>query len=463
MNKKRILILTYYWPPSGGGGVQRWMYFAIYLKRLGWNPTIITVHPNKASYPLLDTTQLEMVNGIDCIYTSTCEPLKLYSYLKSGKSNEAIPYGNLGETSGSVFTKIMAFIRANIFVPDARLGWMPFAKKAAANELKSKKYEWLVTTGPPHSTHLAGLSLSKKFDIKWLADMRDPWTEIYFLQNSFRFNFIKQLDRRLESRVLNTATLVTTVGPSMANLIRVKMKTPQNLHVLYNGFDHEMFENLETKKSKNEKFSISHVGLLGQSQRFDVFIDALKNSSINLSKIKIHLAGLIHPLHLDKARTDLPQVELSHEEFLPRKLALELMNSSDLLLLCPPMVGQTQLIVSTKTMEYLACGIPILGIGDTKSDAASLIKQANNSSFNAPDGQTEITQFMEDAFKNWETNSVQTSLFDPSIYSRFAVAKSLAALLNSQKYAFGHCLFCNTKNQVSSRIHKFPLILEHKL
>ena len=115
MAEKRILILTYYWPPSGGGGVQRWMYFAMYLKRLGYNPTVITVHPDKASYPLIDKSQLDMVKEIETIYTNTLEPLKFYSFLKSGKTKKEIPYGNLGENSGGIFSKAMAFVRSNFF------------------------------------------------------------------------------------------------------------------------------------------------------------------------------------------------------------------------------------------------------------------------------------------------------------------------------------------------------------
>ena len=38
--QKKLLILSYYWPPSGGSGVQRWMYFAKYLKKLGYEPIV---------------------------------------------------------------------------------------------------------------------------------------------------------------------------------------------------------------------------------------------------------------------------------------------------------------------------------------------------------------------------------------------------------------------------------------
>ncbi len=432
MAEKRILILTYYWPPSGGGGVQRWMYFAMYLKRLGYNPTVITVHPDKASYPLIDKSQLDMVKEIETIYTNTLEPLKFYSFLKSGKTKKEIPYGNLGENSGGIFSKAMAFVRSNFFVPDARKGWVPYAKKAASDLLKSEKFDWLITTGPPHSTHLAGLYLSKKFNIKWLADFRDPWSEIYFLQNTYRFNFAKQKDEELESKVLNSAHVITTVGPGMADLLRKKMKNPKKLHVLYNGYDKEMFEVIEKRTSKNELFTISHIGLLGDTQRLDSFIDALKISDIDASKILIHLAGSVHPIHLEKLKTDLPNVQLIHQGFLPRKEALTLMKNSDLLLLCPPMIGQTRLIVSTKTMEYLAANVPILGIGDELSDAATLVKEQTMSQFCDPEAIEKMAQFITLSFKNWQEDKSTLNNFDPEPYSRLAVTHKLAVLLETE-------------------------------
>ncbi|MEL0225070.1 MAG: glycosyl transferase family 1, partial [Flavobacteriaceae bacterium] len=61
---KKVLILSYYWPPSGGSGVQRWMYFAKYLKQLGWEPIVITVDEKQAAYPQLDQSLLKEIEGI---------------------------------------------------------------------------------------------------------------------------------------------------------------------------------------------------------------------------------------------------------------------------------------------------------------------------------------------------------------------------------------------------------------
>lgn len=429
MKQKRILILTYYWPPSGGGGVQRWMYFAMYLSRHGFKPTVITVDPEQASYPILDSSQLQMVEDIDTIYTNTLEPHKLYSFLKTGEQGKEIPYGSLGENKGGLFGQIGAFIRANFFVPDARMGWVKYAKKAANILLKEEKFDWLITTGPPHSTHLAGLSLSKKFNIKWLADLRDPWSEIYFLQNTFRFDFAKQKDERLEKKVLDNADIVTTVGPGMAELLRKKMQNADKLHILYNGYDKEMFEDLEVKPEKNELFTISHLGLLGDTQKFDIFIEALKKAGISHSKMQIILAGSVDEVHLNKIDIELSDFNILHKDFLPRKEALSLMKSSDLLLLCPPMVGKTKLIVSTKTMEYLAAGTPILGIGDTQSDAATLVNGQSMSSFFDVEDQDGISRFISESYLDWQMDKLPVNDFDPEPYSRLSVTKHLAKIL----------------------------------
>ena len=154
------------------------MYFAKYLKQLGWEPIIITVDEKEASYPILDKSLLEEVNDIRVIKTRTREPLKMYSRLTSGASLQGIPQGEV--QTDSLFKKIAAYIRGNFFIPDARKGWVPFATEAAKGLIKEHTIEHLITTGPPHSTHLVGLALKKAYPLNWWADFRDPWTTLFY-------------------------------------------------------------------------------------------------------------------------------------------------------------------------------------------------------------------------------------------------------------------------------------------
>ena len=135
--QKKVLIVTYYWPPSGGSGVQRWMYFAKYLKQLGWEPIVVTVDEKKASYAVLDTSLTREVENIRVHKTNTREPLQWYSLLTSGSRNKGIPQGEVNRRT--VFRKLAAYIRGNFFVPDARKGWVPFALKASRKIIIEEK------------------------------------------------------------------------------------------------------------------------------------------------------------------------------------------------------------------------------------------------------------------------------------------------------------------------------------
>ena len=71
----------------------------------------------------------------------------------SGNNRGGIPQGEV--KTKSLFEKIAAYIRGNCFIPDARKGLVSYAVNAAQKVLKEEKISHVVTTGPPHSTHLA--------------------------------------------------------------------------------------------------------------------------------------------------------------------------------------------------------------------------------------------------------------------------------------------------------------------
>ena len=154
MRNLNILIISYYWPPSGGSGVQRWMYFAKYLKKLGNNPIVITVNPKNASYNLIDNSLLSQVEDVKTYKTFSFEILKLYSLLKTGSSSKGIPQSYI--PLNSIFDKITSFIRVNFFIPDSRVGWNYFAYKKSREIINNNKIDCVITTGPPHSSHLIG-------------------------------------------------------------------------------------------------------------------------------------------------------------------------------------------------------------------------------------------------------------------------------------------------------------------
>jgi len=202
---KKVLVITYYWPPASGPGVQRFLKFVKYFSSFGVHATILTV--KNGSYPSVDASLLEDIPSEIITYkTKSIEPFAVYNMLRGKKGNSVeVGMGNIKNTT-SLFGKISRYIRSNFFIPDARVGWNSYATKEAIRICKSDAIDTIITTGPPHSTHLIGMYLKKHVDgIKWIADLRDPWTSIYYEKYLKRSDKSATRNQELENRVLSMA------------------------------------------------------------------------------------------------------------------------------------------------------------------------------------------------------------------------------------------------------------------
>ena len=157
----KALIITYYWPPAGGSGVQRWLKFVKYLQGFDIEPVVYTISNPK--YPILDDTlEDEVPKNIEILRQPIWEPNNFLSFLKQEKYQSA---GFLNPNPG-FFGKIMQYIRANYFIPDARKFWVKPSVSYLENYIQKNNISVVITSGPPHSMHLIGLQLKEKLKIK---------------------------------------------------------------------------------------------------------------------------------------------------------------------------------------------------------------------------------------------------------------------------------------------------------
>lgn len=429
----KVLIISYYWPPSGGSGVQRWMYFAKYIQEHGIEPVVLTVKETQASYSSTDETLVKEVKHVRTVKTSTLEPIRLYSFLKSGSSKKEIPQGNVGGKKPGIVDKLARHIRANYFIPDARVGWNPYAFKKAKALLKSETFDWVITTGPPHSTHLIGLKLKKELNINWIADFRDPWSEVYYNDIFKRTKKNEAKDKAFELEVLTKADRILTVGPAMKELLARKI--PQNkakISFIFNGFDKEKISNAPTIKTKS--FTMAYVGTLSANYPYKTLIEALKQVLLCTSQhIEFVLAGKIEPDVInDFKKLDNYNFSLKQLGIIPHQEALSWMKSADVLLLLLPIYDGSSIFVSGKLMEYIACQKPILGILQKNSDADYLISSySNGKTFESEDINQLANEILNEISRSQEDKHASSQQHDVSVFERRNTSKELAAFLKS--------------------------------
>jgi glycosyltransferase involved in cell wall biosynthesis len=322
---------------------------------------------------------------------------------------------------------ISRFIRGNFFIPDPRKGWNRYAFRKACELIKIENISHILTTSPPHSTQLIGLKLKRKFPhIKWVADLRDPWTDIYYYDMFKPSLLARMADREMEKNVLTKADTIITVGQTLAAILGSKgEKILHKIHVLPNGYDEEDFEGI--LPITPEQFTITYVGTLSPAYPVDGLIEAVKDIRVNNRPVSLKFVGTVPEPIKELFPAD---EEGNHPEFIPyceHPEAVRYMMESTMLLLIIPDHPSNKSILTGKIFEYLATGKPVLLLGPSDGDAAQLMVKCG---YQGIFGYNDVQGIRSFISKVAEGRQVTRSGHHLE-YSRRALTAKLGDLLNS--------------------------------
>ncbi len=420
---KKVLVITYYWPPSGGSGVQRWLKFAKYFRDFGIEPVILTIDPEYATFPVLDESLIsDIPEGIEVYRTRAKSPFVIYSKLRGRKVPQS---GFAGDTNPSLIDRIIRFVRGNFFIPDARIGWNKFAIIKAKELIEKHQIDCIITTSPPHSSQLIGLELKLQYGLKWIADLRDPWSDIYYNKELYRTTWAEKKDRKLEKKCLEFANNIIVVSDSIARLFSERYQGIESkISVIPNGYDDSDFQNMETSEVNCNY--ISYVGNLGSSYPISSFLNEFKLFTNINSNWKLRFIGNVY----EDVKNQILKSDLSKRvEFIPyveHKKAIEFMLNSKALLLIIPNSAENKGILTGKLFEYLAAKKPIIFIGPEDGDAAKILKNSSKVLINSMEHMNSLQDFFQN-IKQEDNN------YEIEKYSRRHLTKEIVSLIVSNE------------------------------
>lgn len=370
-----MLIITYYWPPSGGAGVQRWLKFAKYLPEFGWQPIIYT--PENPEAPADDPSLFKDVSDETTVLKQPItEPYHLYKRFTGQKTDERINAGFLSEgRKPGIKQSLAAWVRGNLFIPDARKFWIKPSISFLDKYLNDTKVDAIVSTGPPHSMHLIARGIRTKHDIPWLADFRDPWTGIDYYKDLKLTDWADRKHKKLEIEVLKSADCIVSIGSNAAE--EFVALGANRVEVITNGFDHEDFEgSINTELSD---FTIVHAGAINKDRNHSVFWSSVKNLIVGGSfddiSLKIKLIGKVD----FSVKRDIEQNQLQKYvelvPYVPHEEIVKLEKSASVLYLPVNNTPNAKGILTGKVFEYLGARRPILAIGPVDGDLWQILSK----------------------------------------------------------------------------------------
>jgi glycosyltransferase involved in cell wall biosynthesis len=278
--------------------------------------------------------------------------------------------------------------------------------------------------------HLIAKKLKRKFNIPWIADFRDPWTNIDFYQDLKLTKTADLIHHRLERKVIKTADITVVVSESMASEFRTKKA--KRVEVITNGFDHTDYQN--QKVNLDSDFTIIYVGTIPPSRNCKALWNALFRMTQQdpefKEKFKLRLIGSV----------DFSVVESLKEANLFDSTVFEgnkshvevsaFQQAAQVLLLLVNDSPNAKGIVTGKVFEYLAAKRPILAVGPVGGDLDNLLKETGAGILLPFDSENEIFEglkwFWEGYKSNWDTfypKKVQQ-------YSRQELTRRMAGLMD---------------------------------
>lgn len=420
----KVLIITYYWPPAGGSGVQRWLKFVKYLRDFDIEPVVFTVE--NPSYALNDETLSDQIpKGVEVLKQTIWEPNQLFSFL--GTKNKEVSAGFLNPTP-SLLGKAMQYVRANYFIPDARKLWIKPSVKKLTCYLKNNQVDLIISTGPPHSVHMIGKALKECSQIPWIADFRDPWTEIDYFHQLPLTETSKKRHFKLEKEVLQAADAVLVVGKTMQDAY---LKRNKNTHVIYNGFDTDS----ENKQSivLDTEFTLTHIGLMNNDRNHKILWEAiselcLENQSFKVD-FKLKLIGKV-AIEVQESIVEFgleDRVEMIN--YLPHKEVLVYQQKSQVLLLSVNDVPSAKGILTGKIFEYLNAQRPIIAIAPSDGDLAAVLNDCNAGASIGFNEKSTLKLKLLELYAQYKNGNLKCATNNVDQFHRKALTKTLSELI----------------------------------
>ena len=413
---KKALFISYYWPPSGKASLQWPLKIIKHLISRGWQITVLTIDEDTFSQPDSSFTS-EIKSGLKEIRAKTFEPFNIYKKITGkSKSEQLIASETISTKNKSLSHRLSIWIRMNLFIPDARIGWYFPAVKEMANQLKRESVDVIISIGPPHTTHLVAKKLSSKFKISFIPVFIDPWTDIAYYKNFKRNKLTLAIDNHLEKSVLKNSSANIFVTETMKkDYVKKYSFIKEKSHVLYWGYSEEDFSlppNPLPKERGVEKV-IVHAGNLFSYQNPVNFWKQLKKEIDSGNHFKIKFIGTVDPEIVETINKTGLSPFTQYLGFIPYKKMLEEVCNADFLLVCATEPRH----VPGKLFEYLRSGKPIIAFGDGNEEVKYILEKANaGMMFGYNESGKEIFQKSKsfktdlDYVKNFERKNIAESL-----------------------------------------------------
>jgi glycosyltransferase involved in cell wall biosynthesis len=396
VGQPRLLLLTHYFPPDLAVGALRWRKLSAFLAAEGWTLDVISnrTPPELAigadvAADLPPGMRIWQATSPDWLYRlperAAVAIAKTFAPRRQGVTR---PVRSVQGTGASSYPPAVSwdlhsfrgYIRLYLAAREAArtAHWAHRIARLAARISGQGNYHAVITSGPPHTWHMAGRLVSRRTGLPWVMDLRDPWST-GILPDALSSPAWLRIIRKRERQALAEAVLVLTTTDGLRDVMcRSFPNAADKIVTVMNGMDDEPIPPTEYP----ERFTISYLGAIysGRDPRplFAGFSAAIRELDLSPDEIVLRFAGdvetfgrvpvqdLANAAGLESYFELLPKV--------PRANALMLMARSHMLVSLP---WADTLSIPAKIFEYIRFPAWILAFANHGSALERLLRNGD--------------------------------------------------------------------------------------
>ena len=362
---KKVIYIAFNYNHDTGIASKRLRGVSKYLPSFGWQPIVIVPRTSN------DTVKMDNVRVIETDYQDMISRFMPKSD-NTGRKREVS-----GRDQTNKFVSKSLSLAGEIFAyPDSMKYWKEPAVEAASEIIENEKIDAILSTSSPITSHIIAHDLKEKYNIPWVADLRDLWNLNPYINHTF---IRRHFEKRLEMKTFKNVDALTTTT-ELAKETLQGIHPDKKITTVVSGFDPQDFE--KTKQTKNnEKLTLMYAGSLYSGKRdpsilFDAIGQLISENKIDYDKIIVDFYGDETNLRELSQKYDITDNVNIHGRITQSEVLKHQMNS-DVLLLISWMNESEKMFIPGKVYDCIGCRKPILSIGYKEGSLKDLIDKTN--------------------------------------------------------------------------------------
>lgn len=372
----RLLLVARGFPPNSDPTSYRWLRFASGLARRGWNVEVLTTLPTpKLEYfdpALAERVPRDVV--VHRAHPGWMQPRIWRASLRkargpataagaNGAGAEPAPPAAPAGSPRALLRDLDQRLQPFKF-PDPTFEWIAPGVLHGLRVLARRRFDLLVSSAAPFSSHVVAHQLQRWSGLPWVADFSDPFADNPF---AARESWRRGWDRALEAswfRAMHGA--IVPVAEMKALFERQHPDLPaERIHVVPYGFDDGLYAS--TTPAAFEGFTIVHTGTFYAGLRDPgPFFEGL--AQVKDLPIRVVHAGVLQPEWEAQLRALGIADRITVLGILPREAIAPLQLGASCLLLVGNRGG---LQLPGKLLDYLGARRPIFALRNDAHDIAA--------------------------------------------------------------------------------------------